>query len=225
MIDDFSQIVSLFEELDEHTKKNADVFLIGGGALMRYDLRDITKDIDIVVSTEEEYWALRDAFRLMGFGEQLPDSAAYVRMAISNILIRDKYRADLFCGCVCGKFVLSERMKERATLVLALKRIRLFTCSLSDIFLFKSMTERDGDLTDCYKIATEYEPDWDSMLDEAERQSVGDHGVWIDWITDRMEKLAEKGAYIPILDKMISLSEEYIKKWGDGLLERNKENY
>ncbi|MCL1984140.1 MAG: hypothetical protein FWG58_01920 [Methanomassiliicoccaceae archaeon] len=45
MINDFSQITSFFEELNGLLKRNTDVFLIGGGALMKYDLRDETKDI------------------------------------------------------------------------------------------------------------------------------------------------------------------------------------
>ena len=59
MIDDFSDIVSLFKELDGHLERDADVFLIGGGALMRYGLRDETKDIDIIVSAEDEYGTSR----------------------------------------------------------------------------------------------------------------------------------------------------------------------
>jgi hypothetical protein len=37
-----------------------------------------------------------------------------------------------------------------------------------------------------------------------------------------MEELNERGVNIPILKKMISLSDEYIEKWGRELEERNK---
>jgi hypothetical protein len=40
VISDFSDIASLFTELDGSLKKNVDAFLIGGGALMKYGLRD-----------------------------------------------------------------------------------------------------------------------------------------------------------------------------------------
>jgi hypothetical protein len=143
-------------------------------------------------------------------------------MALSDILIRNEYRADLFCRRVCGKFALSEKMKERASLVLTLNRSRLFICSLNDIFLFKSMTERAGDLSDCFNMATEYELDWGAVLDEATEQCVNERGVWITWITDRTEELHERGVNIPILERMISLSDEYIEKWGQELEQRSK---
>jgi hypothetical protein len=229
MITDFSQIMSLFKELDEHLEKNADIFLIGGGALMKYDLRSETKDIDIVVSTKEEFNAVMDALRSMRFGEQVPDKAIYGRMTLSDIMVREEYRVDLFQECVCHKFALSERMKERASLALTLKRSRLFICSLNDIFLFKSMTERDGDLMDCRRMAEGYRLNWNAVLEEAEGQSVGDHGVWITWITERMEKLSEMGVNIPILKKMISLSDKYIAKWEEDVLRNagisDEENY
>ena len=212
MIGDFSDIISLLTEVDKFLKKNVNVFLIGGGALMRYGLRGETKDIDIVVSLDEEYKDMTEALHSVGFSEQVPDKVVYGRMALSDILIRGEYRVDLFCRCVCGRFALSEKMKERALLVLALNKVKLFICSLSDIFLFKSMTERIGDLEDCFNMAAEYELDWDAILEEAKRQSVGDCGVWITWITNRMEILSERKVRIPILERMISLSDEYMNK-------------
>ena len=221
MIDDFSNITSLFAELDVNLKKNADVFLIGGGALMRYGLRDHTKDIDIVVSSEEEYNDLTEAFRSIGFVKQVPE-IEYGRMAMSDILIRGEYRVDLFCQYVCGKFALSKKMRERAIPVLALNRLKLSVCSLSDIFLFKSMTERIGDIEDCFNMAAEYELDWDAVSDEAEIQSAGDHGVWITWITERMELLSERKIRIPILERMIALSDEYMGKLEKEIEEQEK---
>ena len=221
MIGDFSDIISLFSELNASLKKNVDVFLIGGGALMKYGLRDETKDIDIVVSSDEEYKDLNAALRSIGFSEQTP-GIAYRRMALSDILIRGEYRVDLFCRCVCGRFALSEKMRERASLVLALNKVKLFTCSLSDIFLFKSMTERAGDLEDCFRMATEYELEWDAGLEEAERQSVGDHGVWITWITERMELLSERKVRIPILERMLALSDKYMDRLEKEIEGRNR---
>lgn len=221
MIGNFSDVTSLFRELDANLKRNVDVFLIGGGALMKYGLRDETKDIDIVVSSNEEYMGLTEAIRSVGFVEQTP-GIEYGRMALSDIHVRNEYRIDLFCRCVCGKFALSENMRVRASLVLALDRLKLFVCSLSDIFLFKSMTERAGDLEDCFNMAAEYELDWDSVLNEAEMQSAGGHGVWITWITERMELLSERKIRIPVLEKMVSLSDEYMERLEKEIVERNK---
>ena len=210
MISDFSDIISLFRELDEVLKGNADVFLIGGGALMKYDLKYETKDVDIVVSTEKEFRSLVRAFISLGFEKRRPDDAAYDRMALTDMLIKDDYRIDLFCKAVCGKFTLSERMRGRASLDLSLSGLRLFVCSPNDIFLFKCMTERKGDLQDCEKVVKSYRMDWDAVLNEAAEQSADEHGMWIRWMTDRMEALCDRGVNIPIMDKMRKLFDEYM---------------
>jgi len=212
MINNYSNIESLFSELDGVLEENIDVYMIGGGVLMKYKLRSETKDIDIIVSRNEEFEALVDAFLSLGFNKQTPESMVYGRMALSHILVRDDFRIDLFCKLVCGKFALSERMMERASLDVSLNKVRLLLCSLNDIFLFKSMTERDGDLIDCQNIATSHVLDWDAILDESVKQSVEDHCVWITWITSRMEELSERGVNIPILKKMMSLSDECLQK-------------
>jgi len=220
MIGEYSEIVSLISELDMIVEKDTDIFMIGGGALMKYGLRHQTKDIDIVVNTEEEFRNLVDALLSSGFEKKVPENETYGRLTLSHILIRGHIRIDLFCRCVCGKFSLSKKMMDRASVDVSLSRVRLLVCSLSDIFLFKSMTERDGDFLDCLKMTASYSLDWDAILDEAVSQSVDEHSVWITWITKRMEELSEEDANIPILEKMISLSDEYIEKWGKELEER-----
>jgi hypothetical protein len=144
---------------------------------MRYKLRSETKDLDIVVSTEEEFVCLTDALLSLGFEKRTPDIDAYERMALSHILVRGSIRVDLFCKLVCGKFALSDGMRERASGDIVLNKVRLLICSLNDIFLFKCMTERDGDLADCQKMATDYTLDWNAVLDEAVKQSVDEHSV------------------------------------------------
>ena len=187
---------------------------------MRYGLRRKTKDVDLVVSNEEEFKLLTDTLLSLGFRKEVPDAVAYGRMALSHILLRDNARVDLFCRAVCGRFALSEKMRERASPDLSLNNVRLLVCSLDDVFLFKCMTERDGDLEDCERIARDHALDWNAILDEAVKQCIHENSVWITWITDRMELLAERGVRIPILKKMVSLTDDYIKKWGRELEER-----
>ncbi|MDR1954329.1 MAG: hypothetical protein LBP82_00015 [Candidatus Methanoplasma sp.] len=228
MITEYSQIQELFVELDAHMSERTTIYMIGGGALMRWKMKPQTKDIDIVVDSEAEFDRTEDAFRAAGFKTTLP-TKGYERLAISQILMRDDFRVDLFCTKVCGRLSLSEGMKERSAIdSIGAKNIYLFTCSPEDIFLFKTMTEREGDYDDCVNIINSTISNkkvfkWPVILNEAREQSKIGQEVWITWITDRLEEFTDRGLNIPILAEMIPLADEYIAEWERGLLSRNPE--
>ena len=222
MITDFSMISDLFKELDNISPTRVHIFLIGGGALMKHKIESYTKDIDIVVDSISEFEELTRILVNAGFETQIPGKE-YERLAVSQIFIRGDFRIDLFLRYVCGKFYLSEGMKERSSLEMKLEKLTLNICSLGDILLFKSMTERDGDLEDSWNITARRRLKWSAILDEARLQSSGENSVWITWIADRLELLAERGAEIPILAEMRALSDKYTNEWERGLLERNKD--
>jgi hypothetical protein len=213
MITDYSMVLEMFRELDAVIKEPVNIFMIGGGAMMRHGLKIRTKDIDIIVGTDEKYDAVLSAFTDLGFASDIP-GGAYGRLSIPGILIRGDIRVDLFCKEVCGKFSLSEGMMMRASEEKTdLKNIHLKVCSPSDIFLFKTMTERDGDEEDCANIIRDANPDWPMILDEAIKQSENGKPVWITWIAERLETFAEKNIDIPILDEIIGLADKYIEEW------------
>jgi hypothetical protein len=222
MITDYSQIQKLFVELDGYISKRTTVYLIGGGALMKRDLKTRTKDIDIVMDSKPEFDRMQDVFRKAGFKPILP-TEEYERFTLSQIWVRDDFRVDVFCKMVCGCFSLSDGMKERSVRDdIRSKNLDLFVCSPEDIFLFKTMTEREGDYDDCLSIIINKKNfDWSVVLNEAQKQSKIGQAVWITWITNRLEEFVERGMNIPILDEMIKLADEYIAEWERGLLSRN----
>jgi len=222
MITDYSQIQKLFAELDGRISGKIAVYMIGGGALMKREMKDQTKDIDIVVETEREYDTVLNAFAGMGFFSEIPDGS-YGRLSIPGILKRGGTRVDLFCREVCGRFSLSENMKERSVRDdVRLKNIDLFVCSPEDIFLFKTMTEREGDYDDCVAIiSNKNDFEWSVILNEAQEQSGRGKAVWITWIANRLEEFAERGMNIPVLNDMIRLADEYIAEWERDILSRN----
>ncbi|MDR2866376.1 MAG: hypothetical protein LBV13_03115 [Methanomassiliicoccaceae archaeon] len=94
------------------------------------------------------------------------------------------------------------------------KNIELFICSPEDIFLFKTMTDREGDHDDCVTIVkNKADFDWDIVLKEAQEQSGKGKAVWITWIANRLEEFAERGMNVPILDRMNKMADEYLVKW------------
>jgi len=220
MITEFGEILSLFAEISKFVEDDVNVYLIGGGALMYHESKRLTKDIDIVVRTDSEYDAVRNAFTDLGFASDIP-GGAYGRLSIPGILTRGVFRVDLFCKEVCGKFSLSEGMVKRARTVERFGRVALHVCSVEDILLFKCMTEREGDLDDCVSINRRHVVDWDVVLKEAKEQSRMGQDVWITWITVRLEDLEDAGIRVPIMKDMRDLSDKYIEKWEKGLISRN----
>jgi len=177
------------------------------------------------VNSEKEFDSLLRSLEDAGFTSMLPDHNTYSRLAISQIFIRGEFRIDLFCRTVCGGFSLSGGMIARASMAGRFGTIILRVCSPEDILLFKCMTERMGDIEDCVRINYEHLVNWDIVLKEAQEQSKTGQGVWITWITVRLEELEGKGILVPILKEMCNLSDEYIEKWEQDLRSRNPEKF
>jgi len=225
MITEFEQIASLFTEISPYIKEEVDIYLIGGGALMYHKSKNLTKDVDIVVDTVKDFENVQRALEKAKFDSKLPDHNSYSRMAITQVLIRDEFRIDLFCKTVCNKFLLSENMMKRAVKAGQFGKISLRVCSPEDILLFKCMTERSGDLDDCVRINVEHLVDWDIVLEEAQDQSKIGEDVWITWITSRLEELENMGIRVPIMKEMSKLSDQFIEKWEQILKTRNPEKF
>ena len=213
MISDYSEILGIFRELDAIMMEQVNIFMIGGGAMMKHGLKIRTKDIDIIVGTDDEYDAVLNAFTGLGFISEIP-GGPYGRLTMPGVLIRGDLRVDLFCREVCGKFSLSDGMMMRASEEdTGLKRISLRVCSPDDIFLFKTMTEREGDEEDCANIIRDVGLDWQIILDEAVKQSEAGKSVWITWIAERLENFAKKNLNIPILNDIVRLADKYTDEW------------
>lgn len=209
MIEKFEQIEELFKELNSLVYTKIEIYTIGGVALLKRDMREATKDIDIIVSTKKEFLELQNTLIKMGFSGQLPGKE-YSHMNLSQIFHRGDFRIDLFEREVCSRFSLSEDMKKRADKVIELDHIIIYLCSNEDIFLFKTMTERDGDITDCINIAQTQNPNWNIILTELKSQiKQSNQDVWITWVGERLDILQDKGIDIPIMKDVDKLRDEF----------------
>lgn len=101
-------------------------------------------------------------------------------------------------------------MERRSEEVLKCNKLSVFFCSNEDIFLFKTMTERDGDLEDCISIATTQSPDWNIILEELKNQiKASGNNIWITWVGERLDILVDRKLDIPIIKDIHKLVEEY----------------
>lgn len=218
MITAFTEIEKLFEEIDNSLNKKVRVYIIGGAALLQRGVKAATKDIDLVVATKEEFWEIQKVLRKIQFISQIPGKE-YTHLNLSQIFLRNDFRIDLFETEVCGRFSLSEAMMKRAPLSIKRKHLMVFICSNEDIFLFKTMTEREGDLTDCISIAATQNLDWEIILEELQSQiNRSKQDVWITWVGERLDLLVERGVDIPIMNEVDRLRDAYFEeKEKDGL--------
>jgi len=137
-------------ELGNRLDSTIHAYLFGGANLLLRGLKKATKDLDIVVESEGDFSKLKGALLAMGFepltkkrftssDEKLNPSGIYVSKYLP--------RFDLFTKVICNALFLTEGMKARAG-AMAFGKLVLHLLSLEDVFLLKSITEREGDLED-----------------------------------------------------------------------------
>lgn len=208
MISNFEELGKLFEEIDQSISEKAHLYVIGGVVLLHQGIKEATKDIDAVVGNEAEFAVIQNALKRLKFEAQIP-TLEYRKTDLSQIFVLGDFRIDLFHRTVCKGFYLSEAMKRRAKRVIEAKYLKISLCSNEDVFLFKTFTEREGDITDCIALAR-MGINWDTILDELKSQ-IKDAGneVWITWIGERLDILKERGLEIPIMAEVDKLRNEY----------------
>jgi hypothetical protein len=134
-------------------------------------------------------------------------------MNLTQIFQKGDFRIDLFMKNVCGQLSLSKGIADRARKVFDFKNFEVFFCSNEDIFLFKTMTEREGDLSDCESIARSGIL-WKVILDEIKDQVKNSKkDIWVTWIGERLDILEERGVNIPILDEINKLREKFFDEF------------
>ena len=208
MIDDIIQIDNLFQEIDLHIDAKVNIYLIGGVVLLTRNLRKVTKDIDAIVASKKDYLLLKTVFTKLLFTESKP-TKEYSRLNLSQIFIRKDYRVDLFEKVVCKQLALSKNMISRAKLYKKYNQISVYFCSDEDIFIFKSITDRYGDVIDCIGLA-EKRPDWKIILNEIKYQiQLSGNEIWITFFEERLNLMEDKGLVIPIIKEVRKLSEKY----------------
>ncbi|MBI4176079.1 MAG: hypothetical protein HY518_02665 [Candidatus Aenigmarchaeota archaeon] len=213
MISKFEELKNLFEEIDKSLAEKVNFHIIGGAVMLYHGLKTGTKDIDIVVDSPKEFSAAEKAFKKVGFSTRTP-AFEYSRVELNKIFTRGEFRIDLFQRTVCKGFQLSDSMKKRALEITGLKHLTISLCSNEDVFLFKTFTEREGDIDDCIALARRG-IDWNAVLEELERQiKLSGNKIWITWVGERLDILEERGLAIPIMQEVNKLRKDYFNKYG-----------
>lgn len=163
----------LFEAIGKSLKKRVEVFLIGGSAMLYYNAKQATKDIDIVTSSNDGFNELRKTLLAMGFSIKKPFiNTKYDGVEIDKPVMLElgEQRIDLFRNrIIC--FRLSEAMKSRVAQAHEYANLVVKVASPEDIILLKCATERAGDRIDAKELISSYNINWDTIIKEAQFQS------------------------------------------------------
>jgi hypothetical protein len=186
-------------------------YLIGGCAMILYNAKVATKDIDLVMMSDEDAEAIRAALSGAGFTVARPEDDNYRRLGTMTMMQDDRgTRFDMFVETVCRKLRITEGMVSRSTRHGVYGRFTVNLVAPEDIFLFKSVTERAGDLDDMALLA-ERGLDWEVILSECVHQS---RDVILEaFLATRLQELEEaKGIVSPIKATLETLAVKKLRK-------------
>jgi hypothetical protein len=146
---DAAYIKAELQELGAVLHAEVTAFLIGGGAMAFRGLKDTTKDIDLVVTTETEFERLLAALDERGYEEVSELDETYqqlgARLCVEN---GDGCRIDVFNQQVADKLIYSNEMRQRSEEYLISDELAVQLTALEDIFLFKTVAKRPDDIDD-----------------------------------------------------------------------------
>lgn len=194
------------EELGDHLEAPTDVYLLGGGNLILRGLKDSTKDVDLVVEDGQTFFALAALLQKLGYEERRDLEDAYDKLDPSIVLEKEGFpRWDIFEGTVAGQLQLTNAMIERCDRAIKFGNLRVHLLSLTDIFVFKSITEREGDLEDVALIARQADLDWNSIFEEIKTQEDLTGQLFCFAVLDTLDVLKDRYDIVaPITDRLVS---------------------
>jgi hypothetical protein len=195
------------EKLDGLMKERLDFYLIGGGSMSFQNLKDATKDIDVVVRSEHDLKLLRDA--LVRTGYSVPAVRGPYRQMQASLIMenRDGFRWDIFVMVICGGLRLSDAMIRRAVELFRFDRVSVHMISLEDIFIFKSVTSRERDREDMYQLFLQG-LDFTVIRDEIIWQNeLNRNAAWLAFFFNGVEEVVERySIVIPFYDEFHELA-------------------
>jgi hypothetical protein len=203
-----------FDRLDARTKPIT-LYLIGGGAMAFYGLKDATKDIDIILTNLDQLNSLQNALGTLGYKKPTQNfiTKTYCKMQTNAIMENtDGFRWDLFINKVCNALMLSEGIKQRAKPLYKGSNLTVLITSKEDIFLFKGITEREADLDDM-RILAETGLDWKLINKECQTQSAAAGVPWEMALSQNLQDLSERYHIdSPIAKELRKVAEEKLEK-------------
>src|SRR3989344_1675099 len=169
----FEDQIKLFELIGNELNKKVECIAIGGNAMMFYNLKKSTKDVDLVFMNKDDLNKVKQALYNSGFKEK-NDVTIFKNYEVIDkkpIMMEGKEtRFDLFFEeIIC--FRISETIIDRVRKKYEFGNLIIKIVSPEDIILLKSATERIKDREDVFEIIKNYNVKWNTIIEEAMHQT------------------------------------------------------
>ena len=169
-------------------EKPVKIYMIGGCALSFKELKDATKDIDIIVISQKDFDVFDRAVKLAGFELKTDSIDEFYLTALAVYTKGDDSRIDVFLKQVGKMLYFTDSMIRRAEAFRNYGKLNVYLVSSEDIFLFKSMASRPGDIEDCDRLMRRG-INFDIIYNEIVEQSKEEGKRWFFWIYENLCKL------------------------------------
>jgi hypothetical protein len=207
-------ILNELKRIGRKLKRETTIFLIGGAVMSLDRLKRGTKDIDVILTNAEDFNTVTNVLKDLGCRPIKDRSEEYLHLGAS-LFCQDKRgcRFDLFLNQVVKMIILSEEMKMRSRELGDFGNLKVRLVSNEDIFLFKSVSVRRGDLEDM-RTLVEAGLDYDVIFDEIMNQKeLQGRELWITFLNERLDRFTrEYGVSIPIKGRLEKVVSEINKK-------------
>lgn len=206
----------LFALIGEKLRRKIECYVIGGSAMMYYGMKDVTKDVDLVFSKEDERGEVICLLRELGYSERgIKVEVIYAKKKNVPVLLqREETRIDLFFEKIITT-KLTDTMKGRVTQVYEFDKLTVKVVAPEDIIFLKCATERAGDRLDAVEILKRVSVNWEIVLQESLLQSrIGEH-LFPVYLFDFLYELKEDlKADIPknVLDEVRKIAEDLLEE-------------
>jgi hypothetical protein len=172
---DAAYINQELEKIGVRIKRPMSIYLIGGCAMSFRNLKETTKDIDIVFRGKADYELFCDALFGAQYVEPFTVKSEHELLHATRMFEnKDGFHLDLFVKQVVRKLVLSQSMIARAELFKRYGNLSVYLLSKEDIFLFKGLASegRKRDLPDMQVLYPNL--NWNVIEDELNSQSLAE---------------------------------------------------
>lgn len=207
------EIIKRFQIIGKKLPKPIKVYMIGGGAMGLKGEKDATKDLDIILTNQGDVALFVKTLKAMEYYETPSITREYDKLWVEAIL-RDKeyFQFDIFLRRVCNALELSNAMVDRAEKYGRFGNIQLYLLTTEDVFLFKSVTERDRDMEDMLTLLRKGINE-NIVVEECKNQRIKTGRIWETFLVTRIEELETKYRItIPWKKKLIRIGEKETAK-------------
>lgn len=163
-----NQQLELFSLIGRTLKKEIKCFAAGGTAMMFQNIKETTKDVDIIFENKQDYNNFR--YALISLGAKEFEKKIVNPQRVSSVLALGEARFDLFLEYIIH-FKLTNTIISRIKEVHEFSNLIVKIISPEDIILFKSVADREGNRVDVANILKVTNIKWDTILEEAEAQT------------------------------------------------------